>query len=1087
MEEKPNIEHIISESNLNKLITELPKERENEKIDTNQNIKQISSPNISQKFITKYKNEELNQFKDEILSYFKERENNLISKVNYYHSHIESAEKKYEDINKIIKLNYEEILSSQANLNNKLDKFKTYEQFVLKTNDNITSHEIRINNLREDFSKATQKYDKIYLDNLEVPGFIGRCAKYKNCQLFFSDVIKELNKLNNYKEKNNIDLKTYKDKLEKMIKTFKSMVDNNNEAQIKYINKLNEKNINECKNMIDVLGERVTELRLENSKYSVELINKTNKTIEQMNLLKEMKGQLLNEFYNQIEDYKNITNNIVKSFNEFKNEYSIIRKKFLELAEFIKDIRFRKNLGGKINKNEINILYKNLIKKNKKSSKDKNVQLINNISHIEKIIFKENENNSDNNINNNKKEIRGKKRPETYNSTNNIHNIIKENYLVLNGNENKNIHKNREIIQNKNIINTLNNSDENIYKNKTMDFYNLNNEEKDETKIFNNKKTNKKLDLINIVNFDKKLKKIEEKDNQINLLLTNTDKENIDNKEKDFNKELNVINNGNIILINKQNNDFNFNKKELINKEKKNIEFNNKKEKIENQTISNKNNKENIDLNNSEKVTKLDIFKNRKMNIISENKKRDKKYISSVTTETLSVSDSLNSFSNNNTLAGTGTISDKNITMPISYNINNIKCNKFVLNDMLQDEKENRIIKELAAELEQSTAKKIKIFGSQSKKNEENLQKLEIKNIQPINLLNNLKNNNEIENIEIITEITKDQNKYKSKNQINLDSDLNENLEKNEVITDGEKSPKNNINYLLKNKTLKSIINQEKEIDKLNKLDDFCEKNGNKKDKNKKKKKKENNYKNENNFEQINRKLLLFNKKLFDMEAFMKEKFIEIIKQIEYVKQINYINKSNNQINHYRTIGYNSEQKIYNTINNDNNHNNFNFINNGKDENFCTINYHDIKSPRVEIYSKFFPFNGLKTFKTKFNYFKDAILIDNLNKNQNNKNDEISAIKNFIEKKININNSKTLYNDYSKKNLKGIIKNNNINFINIMNGDNDNNDIHSKIKNNSTISGNDMKWIDLKILANKKILKNSSFQKLNPILLGENK
>ena len=356
MEEKPNIEHIISESNLNKLITELPKERENEKIDTNQNIKQISSPNISQKFITKYKNEELNQFKDEILSYFKERENNLISKVNYYHSHIESAEKKYEDINKIIKLNYEEILSSQANLNNKLDKFKTYEQFVLKTNDNITSHEIRINNLREDFSKATQKYDKIYLDNLEVPGFIGRCAKYKNCQLFFSDVIKELNKLNNYKEKNNIDLKTYKDKLEKMIKTFKSMVDNNNEAQIKYINKLNEKNINECKNMIDVLGERVTELRLENSKYSVELINKTNKTIEQMNLLKEMKGQLLNEFYNQIEDYKNITNNIVKSFNEFKNEYSIIRKKFLELAEFIKDIRFRKNLGGKINKNEINIL-----------------------------------------------------------------------------------------------------------------------------------------------------------------------------------------------------------------------------------------------------------------------------------------------------------------------------------------------------------------------------------------------------------------------------------------------------------------------------------------------------------------------------------------------------------------------------------------------------------------------------------------------------------------------------------------------------------------------------------------------------------
>ena len=288
MEEKSNIHHVISEANFEKLITEVPKDSEIRKLDESAlKLKQISSPNISQKFNTKYKNEELNKFKDEILSFFKERENYLISKINTYQSHIESAEKKYEQTTKVIKLNYQEILSSQANLNNRLDKFNTYDQFVLKTNDNLTSHEIRINNLREDFSKATHKYDKIYLDNLELPGYIGRCAKYKNCQLFFSDIIKELNKLNNYKEKNTVDLKVYKEKLEQMIKTFKTMMDNNNEAQVKYINKTNEKNISDCKNMIDSLRERVIELRLENSKYSVELINKTNETKEQIIKIKD--------------------------------------------------------------------------------------------------------------------------------------------------------------------------------------------------------------------------------------------------------------------------------------------------------------------------------------------------------------------------------------------------------------------------------------------------------------------------------------------------------------------------------------------------------------------------------------------------------------------------------------------------------------------------------------------------------------------------------------------------------------------------------------------------------------------------------
>ena len=175
----------------------------------NPELNDNSFKEISNKFITKYHNEELNKFQDEILSFLKERDKYYSDLISTYKTRIQVAEKKYENLATHLKLNYDEILSSQASLNNRLDRFNSYEAFVAKTNDNLTSHEIRLNNLREDYTRTVQKYDKIYLDNLELPGYIGRCAKYKNCQLFFEDVIKEINKFNNYKEKNNIDLKTY--------------------------------------------------------------------------------------------------------------------------------------------------------------------------------------------------------------------------------------------------------------------------------------------------------------------------------------------------------------------------------------------------------------------------------------------------------------------------------------------------------------------------------------------------------------------------------------------------------------------------------------------------------------------------------------------------------------------------------------------------------------------------------------------------------------------------------------------------------------------------------------------------------------
>ena len=312
------------------------------------------------KFEKVYENKDMNLFKEDILNYLRDRDKCIYGLIKTYKEKMEKTEANYADLTKRISNNYSDILSSQAEINNRLDKLNSYDSFCNKTNDQLISHEIRINNIREDFNKAVQKYDKIYLDNLELPGYIGKYAKYKNCQVFFDDVIKELNKLNAYKEKNTLDLKAYKDKLELNIKTFNTLVDNNNKSQIKYINEMNEKNFKECKSMVDTLEERITDMRIENSRYAVELIGKSINLTKEWDKIQTIKEEIMHEFNTKIHEFRLVSNNTINSFNDYKIEFNLIKRKFFELAEFIKDVRFRKNLGGDVKKREIKCIAKKI-------------------------------------------------------------------------------------------------------------------------------------------------------------------------------------------------------------------------------------------------------------------------------------------------------------------------------------------------------------------------------------------------------------------------------------------------------------------------------------------------------------------------------------------------------------------------------------------------------------------------------------------------------------------------------------------------------------------------------------------------------
>ena len=753
------------------------------------------------KNIKKYNNEELNNIRDDILQYVKDHFQEYSSKLQVYLLRVNTIEKNFEEKTSIINSNYNNIIKTQANINSKLDKIKDYESFYNKTNDKLISHEIRLNNFRDDFSKATQKYDKIYLDNLELPGYIGRCAKYKNCQMFFNDIIKDISSFNQYKEKNTLDLKSYKDKLENLIKSINTLVDNNNKSQIKYINKLNQKNVDDCQNMLDTLGQRIFELKVENAKYSTDIMNKSDELSKKWNRIEEIKKEIFNEFDYKIREFKKINEDIFNKFNEFKNEYRIIRDKFFELAEFIKDIRFKKNIkylyGEIIKKKEIKDIYNSLndINNNKSQkgennqNENNNMELLQDISSVSKMDFKNNDSLTDNKI-----EKSGDMTPKK---------------LKENAQNNKS------------------------FSRRSIDFN-------------SHLSINNGIDKINSI----KNNKINNDIKYINYYPDNYDNyNNAINIEKEEHK-----NNSDIFVKNKKNQRIVINSKEE--NKKKNEEIKNPEDKeVENNNNSISNKKT---LNNTLSI--------------SSKKKNSKNEDSNTNTNTV---DNQTTYTNAN-----NSINDNNMSFSSVSAFNLYNSNKnIVFNDICLDSND-KVIKELASELEQSTAKK----DLASNKKEEKF-KINKNIIEPLNLVKTIQEEKEFPGSSSLRDKTF-LNSYR----------------------DRESSDFSNKNQEKKNYCLNKLINNKEN----NETKDILEYNNN-----------------ElllygDNPREIEKKFIMTDQKIFDLEEYTKEKIEEILSKIEKlnkiqnkynnknsIKNVNSSMKEKNSFNSYRGIlGYNDKIKI---------------------------------------------------------------------------------------------------------------------------------------------------------------------------------
>ena len=270
--------------------------------------------------------EDLSSLREEIFKEIHNVENNMNLKVL---KHFQENE----DKNKIFVEKFTSLYHKSQTLSDSissqvvnLDKIKEFDSFRNKIDNIIITHEIRINNNREDIKNMEFKYDKEILENLKVPGFVGPSCQFKTISNYLAYNIDEVSKLKNENESFKKEFKDIKKKMDEIIKTVLNLVDNTNIKMVQYVD-------TKTKIINQIIDERIKEMSDKIIDFKSLLLTQKNAEDLQAHLIKEMQN---NNYTKQEVDNKlsNIVTNFGVNFEDFKakceNDYNLLIKKSVE-------------------------------------------------------------------------------------------------------------------------------------------------------------------------------------------------------------------------------------------------------------------------------------------------------------------------------------------------------------------------------------------------------------------------------------------------------------------------------------------------------------------------------------------------------------------------------------------------------------------------------------------------------------------------------------------------------------------------------------------------------------------------------------
>ena len=337
---------------------------------------------------------ELNSFKNEILKMIRINESKLMEQISIRAIELSTKIRALEDRIEIFQEDFSSIKNLSADFKLKYEKISDYERFQKKSDATLLTHDIRINRINEQIDNIKSKQERIILENLMVPGFIGPSCKFRNISDYLSNFIKEASKNKSEKDQMRFDINSIKIKMDVMHKNLITLVDANGNRCNTYTNNKLEMFNNSLGGKFEEINNKVTDMKMKNIQTKIEIEKYVQEIKDYLQEIKNIKDKMEKTLF---EDKRNKENKKVRNKDR---QYSMKIKDNLNTSDINTKYNFNKIEARKERKYSVRVKG---IRKEKKQEKEETKENLKDNLEKEKIEEKTEE--KENDINEEKEEV----------------------------------------------------------------------------------------------------------------------------------------------------------------------------------------------------------------------------------------------------------------------------------------------------------------------------------------------------------------------------------------------------------------------------------------------------------------------------------------------------------------------------------------------------------------------------------------------------------------------------------------------------------------------------------------------------------
>ena len=298
------------------------------------------------------KKNDILHFKEETLKDFKEVQKKVSEKYETLDLEMKEKLEAYEKRivtyeNKIMELS--NLINTDKTIREKVDNLMEFKE---KTDDHLITEKIRLDNFRNDLKSNVERIDQILKDSVIYPGIIGGISKYKTFHDLIDYILTQTSQTLTFREKSILDFKSYKIKLENIISSFNTQINTLLNTTSEFTKTCVKEAEERMKSIYNIFDDRLQDARIENANYAIGLEKATEVLKKELENLYVVKSELYEKVDKSMAEVKNDNTRVVKLFTGYKKNFHIMQHKFTQLADFIKDVRFRINLKEDVQRRE---------------------------------------------------------------------------------------------------------------------------------------------------------------------------------------------------------------------------------------------------------------------------------------------------------------------------------------------------------------------------------------------------------------------------------------------------------------------------------------------------------------------------------------------------------------------------------------------------------------------------------------------------------------------------------------------------------------------------------------------------------------